>query len=144
MTPIRSYVTRTRCLFYSNISQLLLLHKIWGNYHKFDSAKSLRLYYWHVKIPQCRYMEHGLKDTVMLKNIYSTSGNLLSPTSSRQPAWSTHILWDSSVKIFSKQYSRLPNRSVCMLTYFAFFATLNAPYWGLHYINLGIKCHPAC
>ena len=41
-------------------------------------------------------------------------------------------------------YSGLPNRSVCMLIYFEFFATLNAPYQGLHYINFGIKCHPTC
>ena len=46
---------------YSNISQILLLYKTWGFHNKFDSTKSLGVYYWCVKIPQCRYMEHGLK-----------------------------------------------------------------------------------
>ena len=47
---------------YSNISQILLLYKTWGYYNKFDSRKSLGVYYWCGKIPQCGYMEHGLKD----------------------------------------------------------------------------------
>ena len=31
-------------------------------YHKIDSMKSMGVCYWCVKIPQCWYMEHGLKD----------------------------------------------------------------------------------
>ena len=46
---------------YSHISQLLLLYKMWRYYNKFDSTKSLGVYYWCVKIPQCKYMENGLK-----------------------------------------------------------------------------------
>ena len=46
---------------YSNIWQILLLNKTWWYYNKFDSTKSLGVHYWCVKIPQCGYMEHGLK-----------------------------------------------------------------------------------
>ena len=46
---------------YSNISEILLLYKTWEYYNKFDSAESLGVYYCCVKIPQCGYMEHGLK-----------------------------------------------------------------------------------
>ena len=35
------------------------------------SVLSLRVYYWYFKIPQCKYMEHGLKMiSVMFKNIW--------------------------------------------------------------------------
>ena len=40
----------------------MLLHKTWWYYNKFDSTKSLGVYYWYVKIPQCGYVEQGLKD----------------------------------------------------------------------------------
>ena len=46
---------------YSNISQILLLYKTWQYCNKFDSPKSLGVCYWCVKIPQCGYVEHGLK-----------------------------------------------------------------------------------
>ena len=46
----------------SNISQMLLLYKTWRYYNKFDSTKPLGVYYRCVKIPQCGYIEHGLKD----------------------------------------------------------------------------------
>ena len=46
---------------YSNISQVLLLYKTWRHYNKCGSTKSFRVYYWYVKIRQCRYMGHGLK-----------------------------------------------------------------------------------
>ena len=45
---------------YSNISQILLLYKMWG-YYKFYSTKSLGVCYWCVQIPQCRHIENGLK-----------------------------------------------------------------------------------
>ena len=32
-----------------------------GYYNKFDSTKSMGAYCYYVKIPQCGYMEHGLK-----------------------------------------------------------------------------------
>ena len=50
----------TNCRLYSYISQILLLYKTWRYYNKFVSTKSLGVYYWCVKIPQCGYMEHGL------------------------------------------------------------------------------------
>ena len=53
----------TDCGLYSNISQILLLYKTWGYHNEFESTKSLRVYNWYVKIPQCGYMEHGLKYT---------------------------------------------------------------------------------
>ena len=41
--------------------QILLLYKMWWYYNKFDSTNSLAVCYWCVKVPQCGYMEHGLK-----------------------------------------------------------------------------------
>ena len=58
---ISSWVITTNCRLYSNISQILLLYKMWQYYNKFDSPKSLGVCYWCVKILQYRYMEHGLK-----------------------------------------------------------------------------------
>ena len=58
---ISSWVTTTGCQLYSNISQILLLYKTWGYCNKFDTTKLLGVCYWCVKIPQCRYMKHGLK-----------------------------------------------------------------------------------
>ena len=46
---------------YSNISQTLLLYKMWHYYNQSDSPKSLGVCYWCVKIPQCWFMDHGLK-----------------------------------------------------------------------------------
>ena len=48
--PLHIYsmaVIITNCHFYSNISQILLLLKTWGNYNKFYSTKLLRIYYWY-------------------------------------------------------------------------------------------------
>ena len=56
-----SWVITTKCRLYSIISQILLLYKIWWYYNKFDSRKSFGICYWYVKIPQCGYMENGLK-----------------------------------------------------------------------------------
>ena len=47
--------------------------KHWGDYNKFDSMKSLRVCCWYVRIPQCGYMEHGLKDVVFLCSKYTYS-----------------------------------------------------------------------
>ena len=55
-------ISRTiNCRLYSNISQILLLYKVWGYYNKFDSMKSLGVYYRYVKMPRCGCMEHGLE-----------------------------------------------------------------------------------
>ena len=62
-TPyISSWVITTNCRLYSNIPQILLWYKTWQYQTKVDSSKSLGVCYWCVKIPQCAYMEHGLKD----------------------------------------------------------------------------------
>ena len=50
------------CRLYSNVSQILQLYKTWRYYNKFDSTVSLGVHYRCVKIPQCGYMEHVLKD----------------------------------------------------------------------------------
>ena len=49
---INSYIMTTNFRLYNNISQILLLYKTWGYYNKFYSTKSLRVYYWYVKILQ--------------------------------------------------------------------------------------------
>ena len=51
----------TNCRLYSNISQILQLYKVWGHYNRFDSMKSLGVYYWYVKMPRCGCVEHGLQ-----------------------------------------------------------------------------------
>ena len=56
-----SWVKTTSCRSYSNISRILLLYKIGWYYNKFDSKIAVGIFYWCVKIPQCGYMEHGLK-----------------------------------------------------------------------------------
>ena len=38
------------------------MHNTWGNYNKVDTTTSLRVYYRYVSMPQCGYIEHGLKD----------------------------------------------------------------------------------
>ena len=64
-TPqISSWVITTHCRLYNNISQILLQYKTWRYYSKFDFTKSLGVCCRCVKLPQCGYMEHGLKDTV--------------------------------------------------------------------------------
>ena len=55
------WVISTNSQLYINISQILLLYKMWRYSNKFDSPKSLGVCYWCVKIPQCGYMEQGLK-----------------------------------------------------------------------------------
>ena len=61
-TCISSNVMTTNFRLYNNISQILLLYKTWGYHNKFYSTKSLGVNQWYVKIPQCRYMEHGFKN----------------------------------------------------------------------------------
>ena len=58
---ISSKVITNNYWLHSIISQVLLLYKTWGYHNKFDSTESLWVYYWYVKIPQCRYMENGIK-----------------------------------------------------------------------------------
>ena len=68
------YVITTKCQLYSIVSQILLLHKPWGNQNKFNYRTSLNVYYWYVKKPQCGYMEHGLYDIKQyVKNIAPSS-----------------------------------------------------------------------
>ena len=83
---IISHVMRTNFLLYGNISALQNM----GYYNKLNFTKSLGVYYWYVKMPQCGYMEHRLKDVVMFKT-YSTSSNLLYPDGSRHGARGARI-----------------------------------------------------
>ena len=46
---------------YSNISQILLVYKMWEYYNKFTSMKSFRGILLMCQIQQCGYMEHALK-----------------------------------------------------------------------------------
>ena len=48
-------------VMYNNISQILQLYKVLGYYDKFDSLKSLGVYYWYVKMARCGYVGHGLE-----------------------------------------------------------------------------------
>ena len=55
--------------------------------------KSLGVYYWYVKIPQCGYMEHGLEYIMFyVKKTYGTFGGVFwSPAGLRQAARSACI-----------------------------------------------------
>ena len=62
LSNIYQLISRTtNCRLYSNISQILLLFKVWGYYNKFDSMKSLGVYYWCAEMPWCGCVEHGLE-----------------------------------------------------------------------------------
>ena len=64
-----SYFMTTNFQLCSNISQILMLYKTWGHYNKFVSIKSLRVYYWYIKIPQCRCTEYmGFEDVAFYVN----------------------------------------------------------------------------
>ena len=68
----------TNWRLYSNMSQILLLYTEWGYYNKFDSIKSLGVYYWYVKMPRCRCVEHGLEYFfVLCSKTYSTLGSVV-------------------------------------------------------------------
>ena len=58
----------TYCRLYSNMSQMLMLHKVWLYYNKFDSTKSFRVYHWYVQMPRCGCMEHGLYIAVYVQS----------------------------------------------------------------------------
>ena len=60
----------TNCRLYSNISQKLLLYKVWGYCDKFDFMKSLGVYYWYVKMPRCGCVEHGLENIMFYVKKY--------------------------------------------------------------------------
>ena len=106
------YIMTNNCRFYSNISWILLLHKTWGNYNKFNFTKSLRVYYWHVKMPQCGYMEHGLKDIKcsVQKHIAPWAICYNSPLVCDQP-----LLWDSSLGQPEWNVCSLMSYSKCLL-----------------------------
>ena len=38
-----------------------MLYKVWEYHNKFGFMKSLGVYYWYVKMPQCGCVEHGLE-----------------------------------------------------------------------------------
>ena len=95
---ISSSVTTTNCQLYSYISQILRLYKIWGYYNKFDSMKSLGVYYCYVKISKCAYMKHGLeyimfyvKNHIAHPSIYSNPLPVCDKLLGA-PAFVTHLL----------------------------------------------------
>ena len=55
----------TNCRLYSNISQILLLYKVWVYYNKFDCGiiGGILPICQYVKMPQCGCVEHGLEYT---------------------------------------------------------------------------------
>ena len=61
-TPqISSWVMTTHCRLYSNISQILLLYKTWRYSNKVDYEIIGGYVTGVLKMPQCGFMEHGLK-----------------------------------------------------------------------------------
>ena len=64
---------------------------------KFDSTESIGAYNCYVKIPQCKYMEHGLKDIASYgqKHITTWAVCYNFPLISDKPLGRPH-LWDSS------------------------------------------------
>ena len=98
-TPyISLWVITTNCRLYSNISQILLLYKTWRHYNKFYSMKSLEVYYWCFKIPQCRYMEHGLKHiTSHVQKHIAPLAMCYNPPLVRDEPLGTPFLWNSSI-----------------------------------------------
>ena len=84
---------------YSIISQILLLYKTWRYYNNFDSTISLGIRYRCVKIPQCGYIEHGLKDiafnvqkhitlcTVVVTSLLVRDKPLKAPASVKRVYW---------------------------------------------------------
>ena len=84
----------TNSLLYCNITQILLLYKVWGYYmyNKCDSRKSLGVYYWYVKVPRCGCVEHGLKRNCFRLKIYrKLGGQFCTPTGLRQDTRCTCI-----------------------------------------------------
>ena len=76
-----------------NISQILPLYKVWRHYNKFDSMKSLVVYYWQVKMTRCGCVEHGLEYFTFhvqkhIEHLATCSGH---PAGSRQAAMRARI-----------------------------------------------------
>ena len=76
MTSIRSYVITVNIWFYSNVSWILILHKKQGCHNKFDSTKSLRIYYRYFKIPQCRLYRAWIKRFFMVNKNFQWGSNI--------------------------------------------------------------------
>ena len=91
-------VRTTNCPLYSNISQILLLYETWGYYNKFDSMKSLGVYYWYVKMPRCGCVEHGLECiTFYVKKYIAPLAVCYGPTLVRDRPLRHSNLWDSLI-----------------------------------------------
>ena len=96
---------------YSNISQILLLYKMWWYYNKFDFTKSSRIYYWCVKIPQCGYMEHGLSYIIFYVQKHMKALTKCYNPNSRQAArtvgiYDTRLL--APLSNVNRPYSQIP------------------------------------
>ena len=99
---------------YNNITHILLQCKAWRYYRKFDFTKSLGVRYRCVKIPQCGYMEHGLKYKVFYIQTHTNTLHSCHnfPAGSQQAARGARIcetslldcsLWDISALLYIKQ-----------------------------------------
>ena len=98
MTFICSHVISTICWFYSDILQILLLHKTWEIITNL-TRQSRQGYI----IDMSKYHNVGIWSmdqkilSVMFKNIKHLGQSVIIPISSKQAAGSTRILWDSSI-----------------------------------------------
>ena len=112
---------------YSNISQILLLYKVLGYYNKFDSRKSLEVYYWYVKKPRCGYVEHGLEyySYYVKKHTAHMAACSGLPTGSRRAARRARI---SETRLLT---TRDYDQPTCKWT-------RNHTFWGLKIISWGM------
>ena len=85
-------VKQDYCRLYSNISQILLLYKVWVYYNKFDSIESL-VYIADMSMPQSGCVEHGLEYITFYvqEHIAHVGGLFWVPTGSRRAARGTRI-----------------------------------------------------
>ena len=84
----------------SNISQILLLYKVWGYYNKFYSMKSLGIYHWYVRLPRLRIYY------VLCSKTYRSFGGLFwAPAGSRRTSRDARIC-ETRIIIYLNQVAR--------------------------------------
>ena len=133
-SPINVYQPKTSNFrLYSNISQTLLLYKTW-EYYKND-YEILGVYYLYVKIPQCGYMEHGLKDIAFYVLNKANLRDLIAAT-----VLVISLKLDSNRRFFSPcdleiwLMTPIKNRAP-LLCYFKLFAAFRSHWW----IQTGVR-----
>ena len=96
----------------SNISQILLLYKVWGYYNKFYSMKYLGIYHWYVRLPRLRIYY------VLCSKTYRSFGGLFwAPAGSRRTSRDARIC-ETSMIIYlnhTEAYLGTKSRGVCRL-----------------------------